>query len=204
MTSGSVLEVEILNPYKSFSAIILLNNLLSPPTFIFFSEILMTQKADLSLQSHRSLTCCSFFFFFQSVFLLSELQVGTSMQFCLLIYHFFPLLWSPSLEFEISLIVFFSSKTSVWFFRSSVSSLRLFFFPRMFAISCWIIFYDSYFKNLVTQLQLLRHLRVPVCQLCDCFSWDVPASWYNEGFWNFPGHFGELYHKTEHSLNVLL
>lgn len=126
MTSGSVLEVEILNPYKSFSAIILLNNLLSPPTFIFFSEILMTQKADLSLQSHRSLTCCSFFFF-QSVFLLSELQVGTSMQFCLLIYHFFPLLWSPSLEFEISLIVFFSSKTSVWFFRSSVSSLRLFF-----------------------------------------------------------------------------
>lgn len=128
MTSGSVLEVEILNPYKSFSAIILLNNLLSPPTFIFFSEILMTQKADLSLQSHRSLTCCSFFFFFQSVFLLSELQVGTSMQFCLLIYHFFPLLWSPSLEFEISLIVFFSSKTSVWFFRSSVSSLRLFFF----------------------------------------------------------------------------
>lgn len=130
MTSGSVLEVEILNPCKSFSAIILLNNLLSPPTFIFFSEILMTQKADLLLQSHRSLTCCSFFFFFlQSVFLLSELQVGTSMQFCLLIYHFFPLLLSPSLEFEISLIVFFSSKTSVWFFRSSFSSLRLFFFP---------------------------------------------------------------------------
>ena len=68
VTSRSVLEVEILNPFKSFSAIILLNNLLSPPTFIFFSEILMTQKADLSLQSHRSLTCCSFFFFFSVCF----------------------------------------------------------------------------------------------------------------------------------------
>ena len=64
----------------------------------------MAQKADLLLQSHRSLTCWGLlvvclFFVFPSVFLLSELQVGTSMQSCLLIYPFFPLLLSPSLEF---------------------------------------------------------------------------------------------------------
>lgn len=107
------------------------------------------------------------------------------------------LLLSPSLEFSILLIVFFSSETPF----GSVDLLFLgwdFLFFCVFQgcpVSCWIIFMISTFKSLSQKSSF--------CVSIGIWSWDFPASWYNEWFWNYLGHHGVLYYETNRKIQYI-
>lgn len=135
-----------------------------------------------------SLNLCSFFF--KSSFFVS--QIGSFPSFFLLLHSLFPVLPPPAVEFFhlfiyfFMVIVFFSSKISIEFFFTSLSSLLrlsiVSWFLSMFIVIHWSVFMMTAFKYVSenSHISVILVLESFVCPFD--LVWNLPGAWYDEWF----------------------